>query len=192
MFDSYLSRLFTLNLTSLCSPALKWTLLFTLYKVAQSPQSANLNFGPHKYRETPPKTNINKLKQGGTWFKRCLPVRDPFNHSGTSTASFPNLLGEIYFPTSAPPAPPTPLRLPLPCRAGMMHGSALPPWWGGNSGYCIGPWVRDDDGCISLRMTREHERCSNFQIYSHVYGRGVCQCGEHTSNSFALQMFGSY
>lgn len=96
-------------LTSLCTPALKWTLVFTLYKITQSPQSANLNIGPHIYRETPSKTNTNKLEQDETWFKRCLPVLAPFNHSGTSTASFPNLLGEISFPTSAPPAP---LRLP--------------------------------------------------------------------------------
>lgn len=187
---SYLSRLSTLCLTSLCAPALKWTLLFTLYKVAQSPQSAHLNFGPHIYRETPPKTNTNKLKQDETWFKRCLPALDPFNHSGTSTASFPNLLGEIYFPTSAPTHP-TP---PPPASPGRDDAQFSAPSLMGRKLRL--PHRALGEGRRRLQLSADDTWARTLQQLSDLQSRlrALCvfQCGEHTSNSFALQMFCSY
>lgn len=157
-----------------------------------------LNFGPHIYREAPPKTNINKLKQYEMDLNAAFP--DPFNHFDTSAALFPKLLGEICFPTT------TPLCLPRPGWCRPRHSL---PRWGGCSCFGIGPWLRDGGGCNSLRMGREERKLrATFRFtvkatlgtlgwnlnscHCHIYGRCAFQCGQHTSNSFALQMRSSY
>lgn len=63
---SYLSKFFTLYLTSFVFPSPEVNPSFHSIQSSSEPQSANLNFGPHIYRETPPKTNTNKLEQDET------------------------------------------------------------------------------------------------------------------------------
>lgn len=145
-----------------------------------------------------------------TWLKCCLPVLNQLVISVCQQHIFPTLLGDMYFPTAAPPAPPCPASPSLPqsppdspCQDDA-ELCALPKG-GGNFRLLHERWWQlSADGS-------EEERCSNFQSYSQTFaGKTLTETSGHvvvqiyvpvcvsvlanqcTSDSFALQICCSY